>query len=159
MRAKSLLLWVLVGLGVALPWVTGIGVKLHLQAHGKPTYPWSSFFHPAAVMLELWATVWFAAPFAALGMIGRYDLLAGVGPLAKLSPRARLWPLALGAAAGAVAAVPAFLEVFRSYDPIVLLVPFFVAGQYVGYMLAGVAVGLGFAGAWRALRRSPRRVS
>jgi hypothetical protein len=114
-RADRALVWLTAGTGVLLPWATAAGVKLHLQAQGKPTWPWWTFARFAPVGLLLSAI--YVAPFYALALLARAWALGRIRRLAPASPLQRHLVLLIALAGGAVGMVRVFVDVFWVFDP------------------------------------------
>ncbi len=127
-----------VATGVALPWLTGLGVKIYLDARGRPTLPVSDFLNPEAlpVLLVQTLALW-AFPFLVLASAAALPWRVGFGgdPLG----RASMLPLWLSYAAGVASGVVLFIGVFWQFDAITLIVPL---GMYlVPPMAIGYAIG------------------
>jgi hypothetical protein len=59
--------WIIISVGIVLPWLVGISVKLYLQSLGKPTQPYSNFYYPPEIIwYEALMTLWWASPFIGL---------------------------------------------------------------------------------------------
>jgi hypothetical protein len=155
-KLEILLTWGTAALGAVIPWSVGIGVKLHLVSEGKPTWDWSYFLQLQSLLVELWATLWFAAPsvglafFAHLLFSGRFPRLAGLASFEKT-----LIVLA-SALCGGVASGRVFLDVFWLLDPSVFLFPSAVVIRYAGYYLLGLVAGCALAGLSAGFRRAGR---
>jgi len=122
-----------------LPWSVGIGVKLYLQAIGKPTVPWSYFLSPGSLLLELPLTIWLSSPFIGLAFLGRHLLSAP--SFMGTTYRERLIILLCGLLVGAIGTVRTFLGVFWEFDPLYFfLVPLPVF--YLPYIVAGLVGGI-----------------
>jgi len=132
----------ILGVGALLPWATGAGVKLYLQAHGKPTLPWSSFLTPTDLLLEIPLTLWFASPYLVLAVVARAVFRGHRVPFVKTigsGERRALVLLSLGL--GSVCTVATFKGIFWEFDPLYFVTPIPVALPAVGIVL-GWAVGL-----------------
>jgi len=143
---------IIAGGGYLAPWMTGVGVKLYLDAFGRPTYPWTAFLNPAAVAVIVPATAVWAFPFL---------LLAWVAALAQLVPdrpwltRSDRWLIAYGGLIGGlIGEVQLFVEVFWLWNPIALFAGFLLPAYYLPQLGAGLAIGAAVAVAQRAVRRS-----
>jgi hypothetical protein len=136
----KLIFWLIsIGTGLILPWSVGIGVKLYLQAIGKPTVPWSYFLSPGSILLGLPLSLWFASPFIGLAFFGRHLLSAP--SFIGTTYWERLIILLCGLLAGAIGTVRTFLCVFWEFDPLYLiLVPHPVF--YLPYIVVGVFGGI-----------------
>ena len=127
--------------GIVIPWAVGIGVKIHLDALGEPTWDWLYFLHPGRLLAEVWATFWFAAPSLALVILAHFLLSGRITRLNFLSANERRAVILTSAIWGGIGSVPIFIEVFRELDPIVFFVPFFITAIYVGHYLLGLIAG------------------
>lgn len=154
-RLDRTLIWATVAVGLLLPWATGVGVKLYLQAQGKPTFPWSYFFGPVLV-LELSATAVFALPFVVLALAGCAVLQGRIASLRDVDAWETRAVLLGGLLGGVVGALWTFVRVFFVFDPMVLLVSWIVATYYLPHLCAGLVAGLGVALAHVWLRRRRR---
>jgi len=135
--------------GVLVPWATGLGVKLYLDAQGRPTLPLSGFLDPASVAIEIVLTLsaW-AFPFVLLA--SAVVVPWRVGFPAESPLRDSLLPIWLAYAAGLLAAIPVFASVFWQFDTLMLLMP-------VGLvLLPPMALGY-FAGRWLLCRSAQIR--
>lgn len=135
--------------GVSIPWLTGVGVKLYLDAHGRPTLPYSEFLGltTVVVLLALTLTAW-AFPFLLLAVTVLVPFRFGLG----IDPSARegRLPVWLAFAAGVLAAVPVYVGVFWEFDSMYLLVP--LGLLMLVPMVAGYLIGV--AGVRRRVRAS-----
>ena len=132
-------LLLLAGAGIAAPWITGAGVKLYLDAHGQPTYPWLSFFHPIAVLIAIPGTLVWASPFIVLASLALALQRWPFWPW--LTPTDR-WLIAYGGLlVGLWGEVRLFVEVFWTWDAIALFAGFLLVPVYVPYLLAGLGLG------------------
>ena len=150
---NRIIIWLIVCLGIVLPWAIGIGVKLYLQSQGKPTWEWSYFFEPENIALELWATAWFAAPYLVLGVLALCIIVGRIPLLDRLTDWERRVIVLASLVWGTVGSVRVFLGMFRSFDPVVFLFApvFFV--QYLDDMAIGLAGGIVIAALSFAVRR------
>lgn len=136
--------------GLLLPWAVGVGVKVYLDAHDRPTLPYSDFVSPSVtpVILVISLMTW-AFPFLILSAM----LLASKRNPGN-DPRARpLLPLWLAFGVGVVVAIPVFVGVFREFDAIYLITP-------IGVLLLlpmAAAYGMGILIARRSASTGPRR--
>jgi len=131
-----------VSVGALLPWATGAGVKLYLQAHGKPTLPWSSFVAPTDLLLEIPLTLWFASPYLVLALVARALFRGKSVPFLKTtSSGGRRAVVLLSLGLGSVGTVATFKSIFWEFDPLYLVTPIPVALPAVG-IVVGWAVGL-----------------
>jgi len=150
-KGDRLLLWGAVASGVATPWIVAVAVKLHLEASGEPTWPWS--FVGRWIVLSLFLSPFHAAPFVALSIAAWLGATGRVRWLRDIAAWERRVLVAAGTASGVMGMVHVFLPVFRQFHPIVIvLLPLFVA-RYA----ASMAAGLGAAGAGAYLVRVARR--
>ncbi len=157
MKFNRVIAWLCVALGVVIPWATGAAMKIHLMGRGEPTFPWGWFFRPGFIPLELWATFWFALPFATLGFVARYDLLSQVPFLRWTTVWERRVVVLGGLAWGSVATVLVFWRIFRQFEPMMLFVAFYTVLAYLDDILLGLVGGLGVVGVARAVRRAGAR--
>ena len=129
---------------VLLPWAVGLGVKIYLDAAGRPTLPINSFLDPLAIPVLILMTLgMWSFPFVALATAAAIPWRVGFP--AGSPGRDSLLPLWCAFAAGAIAAVPVFGRVFWEFDSMMLLVP-------VGVVLV-LPMALGYATGWWILRR------
>jgi hypothetical protein len=130
--------------GVLIPWVAGLGVKLYLDAQGRPTLPLSGFLDPASIAIEivLTLTAW-AFPFVVLASAVAVPWRVGFPADSPL--RESLLPIWLAYLAGVLAAIPVFASVFWEFDTLMLLMP-------VGLVLLP-PMALGYFAGWWLLRR------
>lgn len=140
-RRDRAFLWVVVATGFVLPWTTGAGVKLLLQARGEPTWPWSAFLGPVRLSLEVLLSAIFALPFIALALLGRAVLRGGFRPLRNAGPRERRVFVLAGYLGGAAGVIHVFWHVFVQFDPTIFLFAPLIAALYVPHMAGGLAVG------------------
>lgn len=136
------IIWLIICLGITLPWATGISVKLYLQAQGRPTWPWSHFFSPGALVTELWATMWFAAPFLMLAFLAQWILPGKLSYLDRFTDWERRAIVLATLSGGAVGSVRVFLDVFWEFDPMVWFFAFLIPLLYMSDMLIGLAAGI-----------------
>ncbi|MCG6986986.1 MAG: hypothetical protein LJF06_02195 [Gemmatimonadetes bacterium] len=108
--------------GVLVPWVTAVGVKLYLDANGRPTLPFSDFLGltTVVVLLALTLTAW-AFPFLLLATTVLVPLRFGLG--VDPSARGGRLPVWLAFAAGVLAGVPVYISVFWEFDTMYLKAP------------------------------------
>lgn len=138
----GLLVWLSLLVGVLTPWCVGIGIKVYLDLHDRPTWNWMYFLHPGHLLFELWATFWYALPAIAIALLtyilfsGRYQSPDRFNPLEK-----SLIVLS-GLAWGSIASVPVFIRIFWKFDPVVMVFPFFVTAAYAGQYVLGLLAGL-----------------
>jgi hypothetical protein len=131
--------------GVAIPWATGLGVKLYLDSMGRPTLPVSDFLDPAALVFLLVATVFlWSFPFILLAAAAVVPWRPGFGIEAR--HQNAMLPVWLAYAGGTLTAVPVFAAIFWEFDIMMLFVP-------VGVSLMPGMVGGYLLGCWIARRR------
>jgi hypothetical protein len=132
--------------GLLLLWVVAAGVKLHLQAQGKPTWPWSAFATYA--VFGLFASVIAAAPIAALAVFYWRWTVGGVRSLSGASPLQRRLVVLSGFAGCVAGMVRVFVDVFWEFDPmavfyiveiVAMCLPWMAGGLVVGALLAAIA--------------------
>ncbi len=140
--------------GIITPWCVGIGVKVYLDQQGEATWSWLYFLHPGRLLAEIWATFWFAAPSFLLAILAHLMLAGRIGRLNRLNAYEKRFVVLASAIWGGVRSVEVFLEIFRSLDPVVFLVPFYVTALYVGHYALGLGAGFALAFASYAIRRS-----
>lgn len=130
--------------GVLVPWATGLGVKLFLDAQDRPTLPLSGFLDPASVAIEIVLTLsaW-AFPFVLLASAVVVPWRVGFAAGSPL--RDSLLPIWLAYVAGVLTAIPVFTLVFWEFDTLMLLMP-------VGLVLLP-PMALGYFAGWWLLRR------
>lgn len=135
--------------GTLIPWATGLGVKIYLDAHGQPTLPVAGFLSPSAlpVLLLLTVAMW-AFPFAILASAVVVPWRVGFG--SDPAGRESKLPIWLAYVAGAVTEMVIFKEVFWEFDALMLVVP--VGAMLIPPMAIAYAVG------WWILRRRRRHV-
>ena len=129
-------------LGALLPWSVGAGIKLYLDIRGEPTWSWLYLLHPAIVLAELWATLWFAAPSIALAFVTYLLATRRIRWLGMLNRFENSLIIVICAMAGAAGSVPVFFELFWVFDPIVLFFPMFVTIVYLHYYALGLLAGI-----------------
>lgn len=113
--------WTIIVVGVLVPWLTGIGVKLRLDAIGQPTVDWSYFLNPLSVVFLIPIAIYWAAPFIAMAMVARRVL--NDGPPARQTHSMQL----LLASFGVVGAVFSFG--FGAGGFVTILLTFVVCGM------------------------------
>lgn len=133
--------------GTLVPWATGLGVKIYLDAQARPTLPVADFLQPSGipVLLALTMVMW-AFPFLILASAVVVPWRIGFGSDAV--GRESTLPIWLAYLAGVAATVLVFRDVFWEFDAMMLLVP-------VGLMLIP-PMALGYAAGWWLLRRRRR---
>jgi hypothetical protein len=156
---NKVIIWLIAFVGIACPWVIGVSVKLYLQSQGRPTWPWSYFFNPPIMALELWATLWFAAPFLVLAALGRLIFLGRLWFLDRFNDWERRLVILAGLGWGAVRSVRVFLGLFWELDPIVFMFAFLESLDYVGDIIIGLYAGICVATLSLAVRRLISRAS
>jgi len=129
-------------LGALLPWSIGAGIKLYLDFHGEPTWSWLYLLHPVIVLVEIWATIWFAAPSIVLVIITYLLATRRIRWLDRLNRLESSLIVIISALVGATGSIPVFFELFRVFDPIVLFFPMFVTVVYLGYYVLGFLAGI-----------------
>lgn len=139
-RVDRAIVVMVVSTGLLLPWAVGVGVKLYLQALGRPTWPWSDI-SVYAIYFGPFASVIAAAPLIILAILYREWTVGSLGRLSRATPlQGRL--VVLFAFAGCVAGmVRVFIDVFWEFDPLVL---WFIPGivvMYLPWMAGGLVVG------------------
>lgn len=143
-RPELFLIWLIVLMGVLLPWLVGVSTKISLDLRGQPTWDWLYFLHPGRLLMGLWATFWLALPSLVLALLGR-ALFSNQWKLASALSRVEKWLLISTCAVwGAVASVKIFIEMFEDFDPVSLLVPFFWTVLYADDYVYGLLIGAAF---------------
>lgn len=139
-RVDRIIVVMVVGTGLLLPWVVGVGVKLYLQALGKPTWPWSDI-SAYAIYFGPFASVIAAAPLIILAILYRRWTVGNLGCFTRATPlQGRL--VVLFAFAGCVAGmVRVFIDMFWEFDPLVLWFIPRVVVMYLPWMGGGLVVG------------------
>jgi hypothetical protein len=139
-RVDRVIVVAVVSTGLLLPWAVAMGVKLYLQARGRPTWPWSDiaayaiFFGPLGSVIA-------AAPLILLAVLYRRWTVGNLGWLSRATPlQGRL--VVLFAFAGCVAGmVHVFIGVFWEFDPLVLWFLPGIVAMYLPWMAGGLAIG------------------
>ena len=149
----SIVAWICGLVGVLLPWSVGIGTKIYFDLHDHPTWDWLYFLHPARLLFEVWATFWFALPAIALAVLAYFLFTDRIPRLAGFNDFEKSLVILPSLVWGAVGSVPVFLDIFREFHPIVVLIPFFVTFAYVGDYTIGLLAGLVLAICSCAVRR------
>lgn len=139
-RVDRVIVVVMVCTGLLLPLAVGVGVKLYLQALGRPTWPWSDI-RAYAIYFGPFASVIAAAPLIVLAAVYRRWTVGDRGWPSRATPLQRRL-LVLSTFAGCVAGmVRVFIDVFWEFDPIILyLVPGLVL-MYLPWMAGGLVAG------------------
>jgi hypothetical protein len=133
LRSRNLFLWCS-GIGLVVPWLSGLAVKLWLQSRGLPTYPYSAFLEEAWLCIV--ASVLFAVPLMVFGVFAQ-RVLATRSCCGLTTQRARNCLIA-GVLLGTVASMTRlFIDLFWEFDFQSL---FFAPLLWIGY-LDGAAVG------------------
>ncbi len=152
-RVDRVIIVAVAAVGVLLPWAVALGVKVYLQALGKPTWPWSDigayaiFFGPLATPIA-------AAPLLALAILYRRWAIGALPRLSRATPLQARLVLIGGFAGGAAGMVHVFVGLFWEFDPMILwfmpeavalCLPWLAGGLAAGALLAAAA------GRWSAL--------
>ena len=149
----SIVAWICGLVGVLLPWAVGIGIKVYFDLHDRPTWDWLYFFHPAHLLFEIWATFWFALPAIALAVLAYFMFTNRIPRFGGFNGFEKSLIILPSLAWGVFASVPVYLDIFREFHPIVVLLPFFVTAAYAGEYAGGLLAGLLLAICSRAVRR------
>jgi len=137
--------------GYAAPWITGVGVKLYLDARAQPTHAWLDFLNPVALAVIVPATAVWASPFFALALVA---VILQRLPETTWLTRSDRWLVVLGGlAAGLWGEVRLFVEVFWDWDAMALFAGFLLPAFYVPHMVAGTALGAAIALGYGVIRR------
>lgn len=141
--------------GLALPWLTAIGVKSLLESEGTPTWSWDMILAPGLLLFEIPATIIAAASFFGLAYFARRLLSAP-----DLTPE-EYWERAIivlfGLIGGAFAAVQNFYDLFyHPYDPLLSLFACPMIAIFVGvFIILGLTAGYLFTLMVRAIIGGP----
>lgn len=144
-RVDRVIVVLVASTGLLLPWGIAVGVKLYLQALGRPTWPWSDN-SVYAIYFGQFASVIAAAPLIILAILYRQWTVGNLGSARATPLQRRL--VVLFAFAGCVAGmVRVFIDMFWEFDPLVLwfiprvamYLPWMAGGLVVGALLALVA--------------------
>ncbi len=139
-RVDRVVVGTIVGTGLLLPWAVAIGVKLYLQAQGRPTVPWSDisayalFFGPLGSVIA-------AAPLVILVVLYREWMLGKLAWFPRATPLQGRLVVLSGFAGCAVGMVRSFIYVFWEFDAMVLWFLPGIVALYLPWMAAGLAVG------------------
>jgi hypothetical protein len=129
--------WIIVAIGMSLPWLVGIAVKLYLSMQGKPTFSLSYFLNIGSILLLIPVTIWWALPFIGLAYLSRNLLYKPIFGLQSYV--ARLVFILCGLLGGCIGEIIVFTGVFEEFDPMIFFIP--VWRLYFPYMLGGLVVG------------------
>ncbi len=136
-RVDRVIVVVVASTGLLLPWVVALGVKLHLQAQGRPTVPWSDIA-AYAISFGPVGSVIAAAPLIGLAILYRRWTL---GMLLPWPPLNRRLVVLCTFAGGVVGMVRVFTAIFWDFDALVLwFIPVAVV-MYLPWMAGGFVVG------------------
>ena len=111
-RALPWVFWLIAVPGLVLPWATGAGVKLYLQAQGRPTLPWEDFVSPGSLLFFIPFTIFWAIPHIALGLITTAILQGRSTSLHWATRLEKFFILGFAFVCGTVGLVVVFLGVF-----------------------------------------------
>lgn len=160
-RADRWIIGVIISLGALLPWATGAGVKLYLQAHDQPSLPWSRFLSAKAILVEIPLTLFYAGPFLILALVARAAFRGtGLPFVGTMSARQRRATVLASFGVGAFFSFMMWGNVWWDFDPLLLATPlvFLVptTGMAIGWTIGLAAVLM--VALWRKLRQrhSPR---
>jgi hypothetical protein len=140
-KADRFIFWEIIVIGTLLPWIVGIGVKLYLDAHGKPTIPWSYFLTIGSIIVLIPVSVWWGLSYIILASVATRLLSK---PFWGLDSRmARLIFFLGGFLAGCAGLVVGFTDVFREFDPLFMIVPMWYVSfpHMIGGLLLGFILG------------------
>lgn len=139
-RVDRVIVVMVVSTGLLLPWIVAVGVKLYLQAQGRPTVPWSDisayalFFGPLGSVIA-------AAPLVILAKWYRDWMLGKLAWFPRATPLQGRLVVLSGFAGCAAGMVHTFIQVFWEFDALVLwFIPGIVA-MYLPWMAGGLAFG------------------
>ncbi len=139
-RVDRIIVVTMVSTGLLLPWAVALGVKLYLDAQGKPTVPWTDmlayaiFFGPLGTPIAAAPLIFLAAKYGDW-TVGKTVWLSRATPL-----QGRLVVLS-GFAGCAAGMVHTFIGVFWDFDALVLwFIPEIVI-RYLLWMVGGMVVG------------------
>ncbi len=153
---SNFLFWVILLVGLLLPWCVGAWVKLFLEVQGKPTWPWGFFLHPEILLVEIFASVYWALPFTGLALLSRYGLEKQLS-LLNLNPMERLLCISLSFLVGVYHATLLFKDLFWKFHPIAFLYPWFVRNGGLEMLAALVGGWVLFGAKHRYLKRDDER--
>jgi hypothetical protein len=138
-RKNKLIFWYIIIVGMVLPWIVGIIIKMYLDSQGKSTYPWSYFLNIDALVFLLPLTLWFAIPFILLAFLHR--IFIQKKSFAKLnSYTSRLMVTVFSTLGGIIGVVITFTGVFWKFDMIYFFIPLWVF--YLPTMVLGLFGGI-----------------
>ena len=120
-RLNRRLFWLFILLGYALPWATGAGVKLYLDARGEPTFDWSYFLDPLSLLVYTALGSWFAVPFIGYAFLWRFVLAKR--SIFRTTYGERLFVAICGFVTGSAATIGLFLVVFVEFPPVSFIYP------------------------------------
>lgn len=139
-RVDRVIVVAVVCTGVLVPWAVAMGVKLHLQALGRPTWPWSDIAAYAIFFGPL-GSVFAAAPLIVLVVFYRRWIIGDLRWFPRANPLQGRLVVLFGFAGCVAGMVKVFIDVFWEFDPLTLwFIPGIVA-WYLPWMAGGLAVG------------------
>lgn len=149
MRALPWIFWLIAVPGLVLPWVIAAGVKVYLQAQGRPTVPWEYFVDPRSLLFLIPLTIFWATPHIALGLAATSILQGRITFLHWATPLERVFILSTAFVCGTVGLVVVFISVFWEFNPLFFFVPlpvfyglFMALGYLIGCVIAKVSAGI-----------------
>jgi hypothetical protein len=137
-----LVFWALLAIALLLPWGTGAAVKIYLDAHGQPTYPWVHYVNPwTLAVFVIPSSLYWSSPLLAL--LAAWRLTARSDRLFATTRADRLIIVSGGFILGAVGAVrlyvPLFWDIENSTIPAgrlpLLYLPWILVGLILGVTL------------------------
>jgi hypothetical protein len=68
---RNSLAWVILAVGLSIPWIVGTFVKLNLDSKGVSTVDWSYFLSPIDLLGSALFTIWLGLPYVYLAFASR----------------------------------------------------------------------------------------
>jgi hypothetical protein len=142
-RTVRLLFWTLLAVSLLLPWGTGAAVKIYLDAHGQPTYPWVYYANPwTLAVFIIPSSIFWSSPLLAL--VAGWRLTARIDHFLATSFADRTITALGGFLLGAVGAIRLYVPLFSDIEnsPIpagrlpLLYMPWVLVGLILGGALA-----------------------
>ena len=113
-KLSRYLFWIIIIIGIMLPWIVASGVKIYADAHGAATYPWSYFLSPLRIITLAPAAAWVAAPYFVFAFI---TIIIIRKPFAGLVTYIeRFLMLLAGLAGGVIYSVIEYIDQFSPFD-------------------------------------------
>jgi hypothetical protein len=114
---------------------------VHLDRQGQPTWEWLYFLHPGRLIVELWSTVWFAAPNLILALLACLMFTGRVPGIDRFNLWEKTLVIVSSLLTGSIASVTTFIEAFADCHPVIFLLPFFLTVVYAGDFALGLLAG------------------